>query len=296
MLWAWHYVSLESSPGLNALGSDERFGIYEVPMNRTLLTFVLMIFCGSAISAQTSQTRASGSARSATAVSQSGKAANIQSGTQLAAQLENTLDVRKARVGDRVVLKTTEATRANGQTVVGKGARLIGHVTEVEQRTRANGQSRVGLVFDRLEKGSLDIPISATISSISQTRARAGNNDDLFGSDISTSSRSGASASRQSSGSSANGGLLGGVVNTTTTTVGSVAGNTTAAVGSTVGVVGNTTGDLTRSAGGIHITQSSNASADGGALLTLPGGNLRLEQGTSFHLVLSQAAPAGNNQ
>src|SRR5947209_4277286 len=125
-------------------------------MNRTLLIFVLVIFCVSAIAAQTSETRASRSARSTTAVSQSGKAANIQAGTQLAAQLENTLDVRKARVGDRVVLKTREAIRANGQTVVGKGARLIGHVTEVQQRTRTNGQSRVGLVFDRLEKGSLE--------------------------------------------------------------------------------------------------------------------------------------------
>ena len=264
-------------------------------MNRTLLIFVLVIFCVSAIAAQTSETRASGSARGTTAVSQSGKAANIQSGTQLAAQLENTLDVRKARVGDRVVLKTTEAIRANGQTVVGKGARLIGHVTEVQQRTQANGQSRVGLVFDRLEKGSLDMPISATISSITQTRARAGNNDDLFGPDMSTSSGSSTSASRQSGGVSANGGLLGGGVNTTTSTVGRVAGDTTAAVGSAVGVAGNTTGDLTRSAGGIHISQSSNASADG-ALLTLPGGNLRLEEGTSFHLVLSQAASAGNNQ
>ena len=264
-------------------------------MNRTLLTLALVIFGGSAIVAQTSETRAR-SARSTTAVSQSGKAPNIQAGTQLAAQLENTLDVRKARVGDRVVLKTTEAISANGRTVVGKGARLIGHVTEVQQRTQASGQSRVGLVFDRLEKGSLDMPIFATISSITQTRARGGSNDDLFGSDISTSSRSSTSASRQSSGSSASGGLLGGVVNTSTSTVGSVAGDTAAGVGSTVGVVGNTTGDLTRSAGGIHITQSNNASADGGALLTLSGGNLRLEQGTSFHLVLSQAASAGNNQ
>ena len=270
-------------------------------MNRTLLTIVLVVLSGSTIAAQTSETRASGSARSATSVSKSGKAANIQSGTQLAAQLENTLDARKAKVGDRVVLKTTEAIKANGQTAVGKGARLIGHVTEVQQRTRANSESHIGLVFDRLEKGALDMPISATISSITQARARAqSNNDDLFGSDMGASSRSSASASRQPRGSSSNGGLLGGVgstvggvVNTTTSTVGNVAGDTTAAVGSTVGAVGNTTG-LTRSVGGIQISQSSNASADGGALLTLQGGNLRLEQGTSFHLVLNQSVSTGN--
>jgi hypothetical protein len=266
-------------------------------MKRTFLTLVLVMICGTMVAAQTSETSARGTARSATAVSNSGKAVNIQSGTQLTAQLENTLDARKAKVGDRVVLKTTEAIKANGQTVVGKGARLTGRVTEVQQRTRANGESHIGLVFDRLEKGSLVTPISATISSIAQIRARGqSNNDDLFGPDPGASSRSSASTSRQARGGSSSGGLLGGVgsavgdaVNTTTSAVGGVAGDTTA-------VVGNTAGDLTRSVGGIRITQSSNASAEGGAVLTLQGGNLRLEQGTSFRVVLHQSAAAGNNQ
>lgn len=265
-------------------------------MNRTILTLVLVIICGSAVAAQTSETSARGRARSATTLSKSGKAVNVESGTQLAAQLESTLDVRKAKVGDRVVLKTTEAIKANGQTVVGKGARLIGHVTEVQQRTRANGESQIGLVFDRLVKGSLETPISATISSITHARARGqSNSDDLFGSEMSASSRSSASATSQTRSNSSNGGLPGGVgstvggtINTTTSTVGSVAGGTIAAV--------SETGDLSRTVNGIRITQSSNTSAEGGALLTLQGGNLRLEQGTSFRLVLNQSAAAGNNQ
>lgn len=270
-------------------------------MNRTLFTLLLVLACGSVVAAQTSETSARGTAQSATSISKSGQAAQIESGTQLAAQLESTLDARKAKVGDRVVLKTTEAIKANGQTVVGKGARLIGHVTEVQQKTKANGESHIGLVFDRLEKGSLQTPISATISSITQVGARAqSNNDSLFSSDMGASSSSSASASRQPRSGSGSGGLLGGVgstvggvVGTTTSTVGGVAGETTAAVGSTVGVAGNTTGGLTRSVGGLQITQSSNTSAEGGALLTLQGGNLRLEQGTSFRLVLNQSAAAG---
>jgi hypothetical protein len=272
-------------------------------MNRTFLILALIMVCGSAVAAQTSETTASGKARSATSVSKSGKSAQIESGTQVAAQLQNTLDARKARVGDRVVLKTTEAIKSNGQTVVSKGANLVGHVTEVQQRTKANGESRIGLVFDRLEKGSLETPISATISSITQARTRTqSSNDDLFSSDIGASSRSNASANRQTR-SSSDGGLLGGVgstvggvLNTTTSTVGTVASNTTTAVGSTVGAAGNTTSGVTGSLGGLRIAQSSSASADGGALLSLQGSNLRLEQGTSFHLVLSQSATVGNNQ
>jgi hypothetical protein len=273
-------------------------------MNRTFLTLALIIVCGGAAVAQTSETTGSGRARSATSVSKSGKSAQIESGTQVAAQLQNTLDARKARVGDRVVLKTTEAIKSNGQTVVGKGANLIGHVTEVQQRTSANGESRIGLLFDRLEKGSLDTPISATISSITQARVRTqSSNDDLFSSDMSASSRSNASVNRQPRSSSDNGGLLGGVggtvggvLNTTTSTVGTVASNTTTAVGSTVGAAGNTASGVTGSLGGLRIAQSSSASADGGALLSLQGSNLRLEQGTSFHLILSQSAAVGNNQ
>jgi len=267
-------------------------------MKKTFLTLLLVLVGGSVVVAQSSQTSARGNARSATSVSKSGGAAQIESGTQVAAQLQNTLDARKARVGDRVVLKTTEAIKANGQTVVGKGAQLIGHVTEVQQKTRANGESQIGLVFDRLEKGSLETPITATISSITQARARAqSSNDDLFSSDISSSSRSSASAGRPSGGNG--GGLLGGVgstvggtVNATTSTVGNVVGATTTTVGSTVGAAGHTAGGLTRSVGGLQITQSTEASAEGGALLSLQGGNLRLEQGTSFRLVLSQSASA----
>jgi len=272
-------------------------------MNRTLLTLLLVIVCGGAVAAQTSETTASGRARNGTSVSRKGSNAQIESGTQVAAQLQNTLDVRKAKVGDRVVLKTTEAIKANGQTVVGKGASLIGHVTEVEQRTKSNGESKIGLVFDRLEKGSLQTPITATISSITQARARAqSGNDDLFSSDMGASSSSSSNINHQSR-SGNNGGLLGGVGNTvggvvgsTTSTMGTVAGNTITAVGSTVGAVGNTAGGLTRTVGGIRIEQSSSASSEGGALLSLSGGNLRLEQGASFRLVLSQSASAGSSQ
>ncbi len=90
----------------------------------------------------------------------------IQSGTRLAAELQNTVDVRKAKVGDEVVLRTVQAIKAEGRTVVNKGARLMGRVTNVEQKTKANDASRLGLVFDRLETGALEFPISVTITSI----------------------------------------------------------------------------------------------------------------------------------
>lgn len=230
---------------------------------------------------------------------------NLQSGTQLAAQLENTLDARHAKAGDRVVMKTTQAVKQNGEVVVPKGSRLIGHITGVQQRTRSDNESVIGIAFDRLQKGSMDMPIAATIVSITQAHARTQSSasDDLFGSQTMTNSSSRSSTSA-SSGQRGGGGLLGGVgnsvggtLNPTTSTAGNVAGSATTAVGSTVGATTNATannnGNLGGTLRGLQITQSGNASAAGGSTLSLTGSNLRLESGTTFNLSVSNTANAG---
>lgn len=263
-------------------------------MKRSILALSLSLACAAMAYAQKAETRASGQGSSDTTASlgQGTKSVNLESGTRLAAQLENTVDVRRAKVGDRVVMKTTQAIKSQGRTVVGKGARLIGNVTEVAQKSKGNGESRVGIIFDRLEHGALAVPISATISSITSARTSAGaGNDDMFATSASGSGRAGTTGS-----ASSNGGLLGGVggvVNSTTSTVGSTVGSTTSAVGSTVNATTNTVGNTGRSLGRIQISESSNTSVEGGSVLSLRGDNLRLEKGTNFNLVLTQSASAG---
>lgn len=272
-------------------------------MNRSILAVIVTLFCTLTTYSQRTETRATSqaSAEAAASASKAGKSLEIASGTHIAGDLQSTVDVRKAKVGDQVVLKTTKAIKSGGQTVVSKGAKLFGHVTEVTQKTKGNAVSRVGLVFDRLENGSLAFPISATISSITSSRASARTgDDDLFATDAGASS----SSSMRTSSSGQSGGLLGGVtsttgavVNTTTSTTSNVVGSTPAAVGSTVdsttNVVGGTTTGLGRSLGRIQISESSSTSAEGGAVLSLRGDNIRLEKGTSFNLVLNQSASAG---
>jgi hypothetical protein len=265
-------------------------------MRKLILTIMLVIISACAAMAQTQTTTSAGAdASSASSVRRDGKTLNIASGTRLAAQLQNTLDVRKAKVGDTVVLKTTEAIKENGRTVVNKGARLVGRVTEVQQRTRGEGESRVSLLFDRLESGSLVAPINATITSITQLNAGARRSDDdqmMTDTRSTTSARSNTSQPQRSN----NGGLVGGV----TGAVGSVVGSTTDTVGGAVGgttqTVGNTAGNVTRNVGGIRISQSASASADGGTTLSLAGDNLRLEKGTTFRLTLNEAANVGGEQ
>jgi hypothetical protein len=258
-------------------------------MSRYILAIAFIVLTSGAVFAQ--ETRGSASATSATSSAVNGKAINLQSGTRVTAELQNALDVRKARVGDQVVLKTTEAIKANGRTVVNKGARLIGRVTEVSQRTRANGESSVRLVFDQLESGSLETPINATITSITQAATRTRVNDDGLNSET----RARSSSTARTSSRSGNGGLLGGVggavggvLNTTTQTAGDVVGGTTGAVGGTVN-------EATKAVGGIRISQSTDASVSGSSTLSLTGDNLRLEKGTAFGLRLNQSTSVGND-
>lgn len=266
-------------------------------MKKILLALSLMITLSAIVSAQRARTSTGANTTGAAATQIQGRQLDFQSGTQLAAQLENSLDAKHAKPGDRVVLKMTQALKQNGETVIPKGARLIGHVTDVQAQTKQTGASHISLVFDRLRSGSTEIPITASILSITQARGRAqAGNAGLETEQMSQSSMS----TRSSAGSSGNGGLLGGVtnttagvLNTTTTTAGNVVGGTTSAVGSSVGTTTRTAGNLTGSLSGLRIDQSTSASAEGGSTLSLTGRNLRLESGTTFNLAVSNSS-SGN--
>jgi hypothetical protein len=255
---------------------------------------------------QTTETRSRTAASNETSVAKQGRQLNLQSDTQLTAQLENSLDARRAKPGDRVVLKTVSAVKQNGETIVPKGSRLLGRVTDVQQQTKATGESHVSILFDRLRTGSTEIPITASILSITQARTRTPAHNDMLEAETmaSSSTRSGSSGN---GGQRGGGGLLGGVgntvggvVNTTTSTAANVAGTTTKAVGSTVGATantaGSTSGNLAGSLRGLQITQSTSASAEGGSTLSLNGRNLHLESGTTFNLAVSNSTGAGNDQ
>jgi hypothetical protein len=224
-------------------------------------------------------------------------AAVIQSGTQISGQLQSTLDTKNAKVGDQVVLKATNAVKQNGQTVVEKGSRLIGHVTEVQQRAKNGAGSRVGVVFDTLQQGGNSVPISAVITSVFQAQSAAGasvSDDDMMA--MGSTSTQTMTSTRSSGGG---GGLLGGVVNSTTQTVSGVTNTAGQTVNGVTNTAGQTVGSTTRSVGGtrrgLQISQSTDASASGGSVLSLSNGDLRLEKGTTVNLAVSGSASARSN-
>jgi hypothetical protein len=259
-------------------------------MRRNFLAAVVALAaCAAGTSAQTG---ARASADHSTSISREGRQLDIASGTRLTGELQNTLDVSNARVGDRVLLKTTEAVKQHGQTIVKKGSQLVGHVADVQRRARGSATSSVTVLFDTLQSGSLTSPISVTIDSITQvaTRAHAGGDD--LDAESSASSRTSARSASSGSSSSSSGGLLGGTVGAVGNTVGGVTG----AAGDVVGSTTETVGRVGQTLGRIQITQSAGLSAEGGSTLSLAGGNLRLDKGTTFRLTVNESARIGNNQ
>jgi hypothetical protein len=276
-------------------------------MKKLVLTAaVALIAAVTAFSQQKVNSNASAQANTKATASKNGNnvSSSLAAGTQIAGQLQSSLDAKNAKVGDQVVLKTTNAVKQNGQVVVQKGSKLIGHVTEVQQRAKGEATSKIGVLFDKLEQGGNSIPISAVITSITQAQASTAVGDDIMSSGSAASTTTGSTSTRSSSSSS--GGLLGGVgntvggvVNTTTQTVGGVANTAGQTVGGVTSTAGQTLGSTTQAVGGtvrgLQISQSTDASASGGSTLSLTGGNLRLEKGATFNLSVNQSSSAKTN-
>jgi hypothetical protein len=109
------------------------------------------------------QAKGSGSAHgSASAASPQKPALQPVSG-----ELVGKLDSKSAKVGDSVVIKTTQAMRTADGTELPKGTRLLGHVTSVQPHRSKNDDGDLGIAFDRaMLKGGNSVPIHSVIESV----------------------------------------------------------------------------------------------------------------------------------
>lgn len=228
-------------------------------------------------------------AGSAAASGSADKNLSLAADAMVQATLQSTIDAKNAKVGDKVVLKTTKAVKQNGETVIAKGSSLIGRITEVSRRSKDNATSKVGMVIDRVEGKNLTAPINASIVSITDLRSTANVGDTLM-TDTSGSSRTTTTSGGSSGGGllGGGGGLLGGVGSTVGSTVGTVVNTSAQTVGGVTNTAGQTlgtaTGTLGRTINGLQISNSASGSANGSTTLSSGDRNVRLEKGVTFNL------------
>src|SRR5437762_1180797 len=285
-------------------------------MNRTGLAIALgALFSVSAAAqsqsgAQSSshrQAQTSGNASASTSASaQNGQAnGSLATGTAFNAALSSPIDSKKCKPGDPVNAHSTEAVKSEGKTVIPKGSKLVGHVTQASARGKGESESSLGIVFDKaILKNGQEIPLNAGIQAIASAQSSAsaaGSDLDTMGASAAGSGMAGgrsplggvASTVGGAAGTVTNtaanaGGDAGGTVNSAANAGGSIAGTSKGAVGGL-----NTAGQFSSNSQGVFGLNGLNLSAAGsnateGSVITSAGNNVQLESGTRM-LLVSQA-------
>src|SRR5271168_5153143 len=67
------------------------------------------------------------------------------------ATLTGSVDAKKKKPGEEVVVKTAGNVRLADGTVISRGAKVVGHVTEAKARSGSDAQSSLGIVFDKID-------------------------------------------------------------------------------------------------------------------------------------------------
>ena len=94
-------------------------------------------------------------------------AATLPNGTTVNAQLNSSVDSKKAKAGDKVEAHTTEAIKYDGKTILRQGAKLEGHVIEATARSKGDGGSTLAIQFDRaIPRKGEEIPLNVAILAI----------------------------------------------------------------------------------------------------------------------------------
>lgn len=86
----------------------------------------------------------------------------LQSGSLIYAELSKSIDSKKAKMGDPVVAKVSQAVLSHGKIVIPKNSKIIGHLTAAKARSKDEPQAQLGIAFDRAElKDGSQIPLTS---------------------------------------------------------------------------------------------------------------------------------------
>ena len=241
---------------------------------------------------------------------------SLAAGTAINAELDKSLDSKKAKVGDAVTARTTEAIKEDRKVVIPKGTKLAGRVIRASARSKGDSDSTLAVQFDRAElKSGQEIALQVNIQAMSAPPGVTPiGGDDLQGmgngqGSAGTSNRgamsgpvggaaSGAASTVPRTTQSATG-TANSTVNSTTNAAAGVAG---AAGAATPGAAGglNTSGQLAANSRGVFglsgLTLSSEASNSAqGAVIVSSGKSVRLDSGTRL-LLVAQVTTAASAQ
>jgi len=243
-----------------------------------------------------SSARASASSSTSASAQAGQNSIALSKDTAIQAQLTAALDAKKNKEGDRVAARTTEAVKQDGQVVLPKGTRLLGHVTEAKARAKGQTESALGIAFDRaILKNGQEMPLNVVVQAVAAAQSAAS----VGPVETETIGQAGGMASSQGGGSG--GGLLS-TAGSTVSGAASTVTSTTGVVGGAVGATANTATSATGSLAGRNVASALTSSSTGviglqgltlnseaanatqGSLITCSTKNVHLDSGTRLLL------------
>lgn len=239
--------------------------------------------------------------------------AGVADGTAINAALNGSVDSKKAKPGDQVVAHTTKDVKEHGKTVIPRGTKLVGHVTQASARAKGDAESQLAIQFDRaILKHGREVPVNLGIQALASAQTAASMADNDMDSMANAGTYAGGSAAAGGRGAlggvtSTAGGAVGGVTNSAANagnlggaTVNAAERSTVGATGAANGAVGglNAAGQLASNSRGVFGLNGVNLAAAGsnsaqGSLITSAGKNVHLDGGTQM-LLVAQAATGAN--
>src|SRR5258708_20371048 len=103
------------------------------------LAFVLATFCVAGVGAQCPTPAETASSE-----------ASLAGGTVINAELNSSIDSKKAKPGEQITAHTTEAVRStDGRAILPKGTKLVGRVTQASARSNGPGEAILAIPFDQ---------------------------------------------------------------------------------------------------------------------------------------------------
>ena len=79
------------------------------------------------------------------------RSGTVPQGTLLVAELAKSIDAKKSKSGDVIKAKVVQDVLANGQILIHRGSRLVGHIVQAKAFNQADSQSVLGVVFDAVD-------------------------------------------------------------------------------------------------------------------------------------------------
>lgn len=236
-----------------------------------------------------------GAAQAQTDAQTGGNSVSLASGTTVNAELSASIDSKKAKAGDSVMAQVIEAVKEDGKTLIPKGTKIVGHVTQASARSKGDAESSLAIRFDKaVLKNGQEITLSVWIRAIAveprNVYQPGPEQSTIAGTPAAGQSPMGASHSTMSGPPAA--------------TAPPVGASTDTGAGSerTAGAAGglNSAGQLAANSRGVFGLEGVQLSTDAsstaqGSLISSSGKNLHLDSGTRLLLaVLADASTTPN--